>query len=229
MVDAGLEAILIKVAGVGLHTKHLGKTLAQMQPTLLKLVSHISVDRLFYLQTRRRRMTCMAHIYAVRVESMKPLLSIAHFSSVVSICKSAKLSPNQSSHDSPREETEIVIHSDNDFASVAYLRIKRATLQEKEKLDLQPAVPLLLEEKYQDIQEKIENILSKQQVAAYSVPHYAPKDAILYFLHSSRRVGPWVTVTAIGRSSSAENLTLEDEIHACFQSLQGPLIYNSHY
>lgn len=39
MVEAGLEAILIKVAGVGLQTKHLGKTLAQMQPTLLKLVS----------------------------------------------------------------------------------------------------------------------------------------------------------------------------------------------
>lgn len=37
MIDAGLEAVLIKVAGVGLTTKHLGKTLAQVQPTLLKL------------------------------------------------------------------------------------------------------------------------------------------------------------------------------------------------
>ena len=39
MIEAGLEAILIKVAGVGLQTKHLGKTLAQMQTTLLRLVS----------------------------------------------------------------------------------------------------------------------------------------------------------------------------------------------
>jgi diphthine-ammonia ligase len=39
MVEAGLEAILIKVAGAGLTSKHLGKTLSQMQPTLLKLVS----------------------------------------------------------------------------------------------------------------------------------------------------------------------------------------------
>ena len=38
MIDAGMEAILIKVAGIGLTAKHLGKTLAQMQPTLLKLV-----------------------------------------------------------------------------------------------------------------------------------------------------------------------------------------------
>lgn len=37
MIDAGLEAILIKVAGVGLTTQHLGKTLAEMQPTLIKL------------------------------------------------------------------------------------------------------------------------------------------------------------------------------------------------
>ena len=38
MIEAGLEAILIKVAGIGLTAKHLGKTLAQMQPTLRKLV-----------------------------------------------------------------------------------------------------------------------------------------------------------------------------------------------
>ena len=38
MIEAGLEAILIKVAGMGLTPKHLGKTLEQMQPTLLKLV-----------------------------------------------------------------------------------------------------------------------------------------------------------------------------------------------
>ncbi|EJD53709.1 adenine nucleotide alpha hydrolases-like protein [Auricularia subglabra TFB-10046 SS5] len=37
MIEAGMECILIKVAGIGLMTKHLGKTLAQMQPTLLKL------------------------------------------------------------------------------------------------------------------------------------------------------------------------------------------------
>ena len=34
----GVEAILIKVAGAGLLEKHLGKTLAEMQPTLLRLV-----------------------------------------------------------------------------------------------------------------------------------------------------------------------------------------------
>jgi hypothetical protein len=39
MIAAGMEAILIKVAGIGLTTKHLGRTLTAMQPTLTKLVS----------------------------------------------------------------------------------------------------------------------------------------------------------------------------------------------
>lgn len=38
MIDNGLEAVLIKVAGAGLTERHLGKSLAQMEPTLHKLV-----------------------------------------------------------------------------------------------------------------------------------------------------------------------------------------------
>ena len=38
MIDAGLVAVIIKVAGIGLTEKHLGKTLAEMQPILMKLV-----------------------------------------------------------------------------------------------------------------------------------------------------------------------------------------------
>jgi hypothetical protein len=38
MIAAGMEAVLIKVAGIGLATKHLGKTLTEMQPTLTTLV-----------------------------------------------------------------------------------------------------------------------------------------------------------------------------------------------
>jgi len=38
MIDAGSVAIIIKVAGICLTEKHLGKTLAEMQPTLVKLV-----------------------------------------------------------------------------------------------------------------------------------------------------------------------------------------------
>jgi diphthine-ammonia ligase len=43
MIEAGMEAIIIKVAGIGLESAHLGKTLAQMQPTFLKLVGDYSM------------------------------------------------------------------------------------------------------------------------------------------------------------------------------------------
>ena len=38
MIEARVEAVLIKVAGIGLKPVHLGKTLEEMQPTLLHLV-----------------------------------------------------------------------------------------------------------------------------------------------------------------------------------------------
>lgn len=43
MIESGMEAILIKVAGIGLKTTHLGKTLAEMEPTLKKLVGLLFV------------------------------------------------------------------------------------------------------------------------------------------------------------------------------------------
>ena len=48
MIDSGLEAIIIKVAGIGLTTKHLGKTLAEMQPTLRALVSVVTSGIFIY-------------------------------------------------------------------------------------------------------------------------------------------------------------------------------------
>jgi len=64
MVAAGMESVLIKVAGIGLSEKHLGKTLAEMQPTLQKLVSQ-SLDSLSHRWklTRVLRIPCMDHIY----------------------------------------------------------------------------------------------------------------------------------------------------------------------
>ena len=39
MIDSEMEAILIKVASIGLHPrKHLGKTIAELQPQLMMLV-----------------------------------------------------------------------------------------------------------------------------------------------------------------------------------------------
>lgn len=39
MISAGVNAVLIKVAGAGLKSAHLGKSLAQMRDHLVKMVS----------------------------------------------------------------------------------------------------------------------------------------------------------------------------------------------
>lgn len=44
MVDAGLHSIVVKVASLGLSQKHLGKSLAQLQPVLLGLADKFSCN-----------------------------------------------------------------------------------------------------------------------------------------------------------------------------------------
>jgi diphthine-ammonia ligase len=39
MIGSGLDAILVKVAGIGLKEQHVGKSLAQLLPLLTRLVS----------------------------------------------------------------------------------------------------------------------------------------------------------------------------------------------
>lgn len=39
MAAAGVEAVLIKVAAMGLTARHLGKTISEMYPTLCTMVS----------------------------------------------------------------------------------------------------------------------------------------------------------------------------------------------
>jgi hypothetical protein len=70
MIAAGVEAILIKVAGIGLQERHLGKTLAQMEPTFHKLVSALQTCNGLTLLTAGS-MTHMVLIYAARVASTR--------------------------------------------------------------------------------------------------------------------------------------------------------------
>lgn len=51
MIQSSVNAILIKVAALGLEIKHLGKSICEMQPHLIKIVSHI----VFYSINYERR------------------------------------------------------------------------------------------------------------------------------------------------------------------------------
>lgn len=72
MIDAGMEAVLIKVAGIGLKPKHLGKTLKEMQPTLIKLVRCFGYGDCNDTDMVVSRTSFMARIYAGKVENTRP-------------------------------------------------------------------------------------------------------------------------------------------------------------
>lgn len=148
----------------------------------------------------------------------------AHCSENASYCKSV----HQVCHKNHglivfREDTETVIHSDNDFATVAYLRIKNAVLEDKDAVPINPAVPSQLEERFEELHEDIANYLQSKQSEVKPLS-YDPEAAVLFFASTSRRVDDWVVVSSIHRNLSRgmHAIPIEDEVTECFQTLKGP-------
>ncbi|KZT12538.1 uncharacterized protein LAESUDRAFT_638886 [Laetiporus sulphureus 93-53] len=196
MIEAGMEAVLIKVAGVGLKPEHLGKTLVEMRPTLLSLHelygSHICGEGGEY-----ETLTLDCPLFKQRIQLV---------------------------------ETETVIHSDNDFAVVAYLRIKDAVLKPKyNQVPPNPVIPPLLTPDFEALRDAVAASLSTSSAStttllANTVESVAPP-GIDDNGSSSRQIGRWVAITNITSSSSVENpeFSVEDEVRVCFQELQAQL------
>ncbi|CAL1700874.1 unnamed protein product [Somion occarium] len=189
MIQAGLEAVLIKVAGIGLTTKHLGRTLSQMQPTLLKL------NDLYEL-----------HPCGEGGEYETLTLDCPLFKRRISL-----------------EEVEIVIHSDKDFATVAYLRIKIAKLVPKDEAFVQMLpVPPLLEDEFVEMQMAADE-------PAGTIPSLASgkfRPAQLSDSYpNSKRCGRWVTIGNVQRSVSNPDsaIDIHEEVRECFHIIQAHL------
>ncbi|KAJ3882965.1 hypothetical protein F5051DRAFT_392889 [Lentinula edodes] len=183
MIEAGMEAILIKVAGIGLTTKHLGKSLAEMRPTLTKLNDLYG-----------------SHICGEGGEYESLTLDCPLFKSRIVLT-----------------DVETVIHSDNDFATVAYLRIKNARLEPKSTSDAhaQLTVPPILDEDFEAVRTSITEVEPHSFVVhlSESVPHS------LDFTTATKSNGKWVAVTNVQIECSAD-ASIEDEITQCFHFLQ---------
>lgn len=114
-----------------------------------------------------------------------------------------------------------MIHSDNDFATVAFLRIRGAQLEAKVATTL-PVVdtPPLLEDEYLTVYEAVSQSQRTDSVAANQAQIESPS-----FRHPkvpsirSRQVGPWVSISNVHFPS--EDSTLKDEVTKCFELLKG--------
>ncbi|ESK96116.1 meiotically up-regulated 71 protein [Moniliophthora roreri MCA 2997] len=188
MIEAGLEAILIKVAGIGLTTKHLGKTLEEMRPTLLKL------NQLYG-----------SHICGEGGEYESLTLDCPLFRSRIIL-----------------EDVETVIHSDNDFATVAFLRIKDAALYPKqESLLFDLHIPPLIDEDHEEV--KVAVVRSHNEgtdAIAESRKLQAKKDPTDSCL--AHKYNGWFSVTYV-QLGCTDNLSLEEEVRGCFKLLKEQL------
>jgi diphthine-ammonia ligase len=123
-----------------------------------------------------------------------------------------------------RLETETAIHSDSDFATVAFLRIRRVSLDPKTEQSPDIAIPALLDYPYRHVEEDLQarmtddsHSLGRAQTLRY--PDWALGTQLP--VPTSRCMGNWIAIGNVhreGRDSS--DMPLDDEIRECFHVLQ---------
>jgi diphthine-ammonia ligase len=115
-------------------------------------------------------------------------------------------------------ETETVIHSDSDFATVAYLRVKAARLEDKIVAFSSAVVPPLLEEDFEHIQD----VTLRAQAEPNAVKLHAARvgDREESVTSSSTQSGPWLAIAGVQGSATSRDQPIEDEVRKCFTEIQ---------
>ncbi|KAG8711158.1 hypothetical protein FRC09_020746 [Ceratobasidium sp. 395] len=188
MIEAGVEAILIKVAGIGLQERHLGKTLAQMESTFHKLHDMYG-----------------AHICGEGGEYETLTLDCPAFKRRIVL-----------------KETKAIVHSDHAFATVAYLEVKDASLEEKSEHALsQPIIPPMLDGPALQIRAALSHIKEDEPTSteAPASPHIGIKPSV-------RVVGSWLYIGDVEGNCSPTD-PIEDEVVACFKTIKELLSQNN--
>ncbi|QRW01517.1 diphthamide biosynthesis protein [Ceratobasidium sp. AG-Ba] len=185
MIQAGVEAILIKVAGIGLQERHLGKTLAQMEPTFHKLHDMYG-----------------AHICGEGGEYETLTLDCPAFKRRIRI-----------------NETKTIVHSDHAFATVAYLEVTNAILEDKlGSVSLEPTIPPLLDETAL----RIQAALSARQ--NNPTPEDGPTASQTVTIEPKIHVtGPWAYISDV-QGDLPPKESVEDEVVACFDKIKELLL-----
>ncbi|KAL0562707.1 hypothetical protein V5O48_019374, partial [Marasmius crinis-equi] len=102
------------------------------------------------------------------------------------------------------KEVENVIHSDNDFATVAFLRVKDAYLEPKAEMTaLALSIPPLLEEGSLEVQEKVLQIQNHTSTSSPQVIDPPPESELRTL---ERKIGQWTAVSNVQVKVSEERL-----------------------
>ena len=118
-------------------------------------------------------------------------------------------------------DVETVIHSDNGFAAVSYLRIKGAALEEKRESGGDLTIPPLLEPDFARIQTLLRgHHPTDTWVHTVSEPATRQSPVESLTTPSTSRKGNWVAVGNVCRATG-QGITFEEEVIQCFRGLQG--------
>jgi diphthine-ammonia ligase len=115
-----------------------------------------------------------------------------------------------------RKETKTIVHSDHAFATVAYLEVKDASLEDKpDQALLQPTIPPLLDDLALRVQEACSELQEQLPLpdATPTYPTVAAKPSI-------RVVGSWAYISDVQCDRSSTG-SVEEEVIACFETIKG--------
>ncbi|KAM0750899.1 hypothetical protein T439DRAFT_325947 [Meredithblackwellia eburnea MCA 4105] len=212
MVLAGMNSVLVKVAGAGLGVQHLGKSLAQMEPILYRLNEKYQL-----------------HVCGEGGEYETFTVDCPLFHKKIIL-----------------DKTTTIVSNGDSFSTVAHLHLDNCTFEPKpgypltetweEKRErirslLGPAV--VLDKSSQDVKETVKReytceALEKlpvelQEIACLSLKGIEIHPTVL-------RRGEWVTVaevTGFADGLFREDVSLNEEVHACFSRLKDLLAEHS--
>jgi diphthine-ammonia ligase len=122
------------------------------------------------------------------------------------------------------DETEVVMHTDNEFAPVAYLRIKQASLRPKESsMDGRVEVPPLLEDRFGELKNVVENsVIGEYETGSSGTYQPTSRPRCIPDHPSTHAIGSWLAIGNIHPDSSLNSgIPFEEHVRDCFIQLQG--------
>lgn len=206
MVSSGLNAILVKVAGVGLGVKCVGKSLGQLLPLLTRLVRLGMYDMDANLQQAQYG----AHPAGEGGEYETLTLDCPLFSKRINITKS-----------------EVVI-TDPEPYPVAYLRIEDAELEPKDGwtkptvTELRELLGLDEEEGLEGLDEVSRELYEQNDDAKVVISEEIVEKGQAESSPGGERFGRngrWFTISAEGDSRNGQSVG--EELSACFDAIKG--------
>lgn len=116
-----------------------------------------------------------------------------------------------------RSEVEVIAHSDSAFGSVAFLSIRKATLESKEPNDHGCAVPPLLGLKATNIRNAVtEPVGSLKRHSSLALSRSPARTSL-----RSGNLGQWVSVAGVQCETRIEtDVTIEEEVQSCFDMMK---------